>query len=331
MLSINNAVMQIIVENATTYAERNRIYSLMESEVSSVNNSMITNLYKSALDKAHVNFEDIPDSKGDLTKYHGYDSMVSTLGLMRDLAGRSNTKIPELEIIETAISNIIAYREQFQKGFQLDKEFIILEYNTLVYACVESTSTVIASYVDYIKRPDRVEFTIIKNPKLGGTLCIDNLSRFNQCVKQGDFAKVMSTIIGAGKESFVGVDDIIIPTIIIGGVVMLVPTIRELIFFFYYSRMRISDYLKQQSTFLEINKNNIQSNGAIPAKQKNEILKKQQESINMLNTISDKIKVNHTTSEAKTIQDIKQENKGWTLDSVQSQSASTDQTGFKLL
>lgn len=326
-----NMITKILLENTTTFAERNKIFALTEGETSAVDNTMVSNLYKSAVNKAHVDFEDIPESKGDITKYSGYTSMLSVISILKTLSAKSNVKINELDIIETSLSNIVGYRDKFEKGFQLDKEFIILQYNSLVYACVESVSVVIASYVDYIKRPDRVDFGIVKDPKINpGYLCLRNLSAFNESVKQGDFAKVMSAVINAGKQSFVGVDDIIVPTLIIGGVIALVPIIRELIFYFYYSRMRTSDYLKQQAAFLDMNKNNVQS-ANLPAAKKKEVLKKQQDAAVLLNSLSDKIKVDRINTENKVNTEINTENKNWTLSNIQSQSASTDKNGLSLL
>jgi hypothetical protein len=224
-----NPVMKILVENATTYSDRNKIFSLMEAEANNVNNTMISNLYNAAIEKAHVDFEDIPQSKGDLTKYSGYQSMISSLSLIREIMSKSNVKIDDVVIVENAISNITAYRDQFEKGFKLEKEFIILQYNVLVAACVESVSTLISSYVDYVKRPDKIEFTIIKQKNSTGWISISNLDKFNQSVKTGDFSKVLNTVINSGHEGFVGVDDIVVPIVIIGGVSILVPLIRELI------------------------------------------------------------------------------------------------------
>jgi len=327
---MDNPIQKILLENATTFSERNQIFALTEADSAVINNTMIANLYKSAIDKSHVDFDNIPDSKGDITKYTGYVPMMKTISLLKEIAVKSNIKIPELATVEQAISNITVYKDLFEKGFRLEKEFIILQYNVLVAACVESISTIISSYVDYVKRVDKVEFTVIKGSKLSGWLCISNLERFNISVKNGDFAKVLNTVINSGKQGFVGVDDIIIPALIIGGVMILVPLIRELIFYFFYARMKISDYLKQQAAFLELNRINVEVSN-LPANKKKEILKKQSETINTLNSLSDKIKVNHTMAQSKAVEALKTENKNWTFDSVQSQAASSDQTGFKLL
>jgi hypothetical protein len=325
-----NYGMKILLENANSFAERNQVMGLMESEAQAVNNSMVANLYKSAIEKSHVDFEDIPESRGDITKYSGYASMVGSLDVIKQIAATSNIKIDEIQVIEQAISNITAYRDTFERGFRLDREFIILQYNTLVYACVEATSILISSYVDFVKRPDRVEFTIMRDSKRGGYLAIQNLQKFNLSVKQGDFAKVMNAVVGAGGEGFVGIDDLVVPSLIMGGVLVLVPLVRELIFGFYYSRMRISDYLSQQAMLLEINKQNIQAS-TLPAKQKNEVLKKQAVQIEKLRNISEKIKVDRTMSDNKATIEMNKENKTWTINDVQSQSASTDSNGFQLL
>ncbi len=325
-----NPIIQILIENTSTFIDRNKVYGLTEADLATVNNTMISNLYKSALEKAHIDFEDIPNSAGDITRYIGYKPMMNTLSLLKEIATKSNTKIGDLEIVEKAISNITAYREAFQKGFKLEKEFIILQYNILVSACVESISTIISSYVDYIKRPDKIEFTIIKNNKQSGWLCVENLSKFNACVNSGDFSKVINGVINSGKQSVIGVDDIIVPSIIIGGVLLLVPVMRELIFYFYYSRMKISDYLKQQAAFVELNKNsaNILS---LPANKKSAIIKKQSEVIKHLLTIADKIKVNHTITENKSMNEIHRENKGWSINTIPIQSQSDNEKDFKLL
>ena len=326
-----NDAYKILIENASTFKEKNNIYSLKESDQNIVNNTMISNLYKSAIEKAHVDFDDIPNSKGDLSKFSGIKSMLDTIDLLFQLSNKTNTKIPELDILDKAISNIINFKESFEKGFKLEKEFIILQYNILVCACIEGLSSIISSYVDFIKRPDKIEFTLINYPQLSGRICIMNLEKFNSCVRSGEFSKVIKSVIESGKEGFVGTETLMIGTLIVGGVLILVPLMRELIFYFYYSRLKISDYLKTQALFLEINKNNVNMNASLQPKNKKQILERQQTVIKNLQSLSEKIRVNDTTSNSHVYREMNNENKGWTLDSVKTQSASIDGNGFKLL
>lgn len=315
-----NPVMKILMENAKTFSDRREIDSLLESETSAVNNAMVSNLYKSAIEKAHIDFQDIPESKGDLTKYSGYKSMADTVALLKELSRKMNVKISELETISDAMNALVAHRELFEKGFRLDKEFVILQYNTLVYACVEAISVVISSYVDFVKRPDKVEFTIDKDVRSNGTITLGNLEKFNKTVKQGQFTKVLTSIINSGNEKLIGAETLVIPALILGGVTVLVPLIRELVFSFYHSRMKLSDYLNQQAALLEMNKETIKAS-SLSATERNAIVKKQQQHIEKLRRIADKVKVHTTMGDTKASMEIAQQNKNWTIGEVKSQAA----------
>lgn len=318
----------LLLENCTSFREKAEIHALTESEVKQINNAMITNLYKSALDKGYVNFDSIPDSKGDITKYEGYDNLVGSINLLKELSNKGNIKIKEIDILETSVMNIRTYKTQFERGFALGHEFVVMEYNALVYACLEATSTLISSYVDFVKKVDKTEFKIIKGKGLNGNLCLKNLELFNNSVKKGDFNKMMSHLLQSERENFVGTS-VGAGVLVVGMITLtIVPLIRELIYYFYYSRMVVSEYLQHQSMFLEMNKVNIESS-SLPAKEKNVIIKKQAEYSKQLDKLSDKIKVNSTMSSNKANTNIKNENKEWTLQNVK--TSSNDDNGFALI
>jgi hypothetical protein len=321
-------MMDILLEGSSI-GDKRAINALSEKDQFSINNTMITKLYSAAMDKAHVDFENIPASKGDITKYTGYKSMMGVMEVLKEISTKSNVVIKELAIVETAVHNIINYRSLFEKGFLLEKEFVVMLYNSLVYACVESVSLLLASYVDFVKRPDKVEFSIVKLSIGPSSLCIDNLEKFNLSVKKGDFNKSISYVLGHEKENFLG-GELIIPVLIVGGIVLLVPIIREVIFYFYYSRMKVSDLLKQQAALLEINKANVQANSLMTTSKKKEILDRQQATIKKLESLNDMIKINHSTTQAKSIQELKEENSSWKLADVKPTN-DTEDTGLKLL
>ena len=58
---------------------------VLEDTTSPVTNKYIENLYKQVVSKSHINFGDIPISKGDIKKYSGYKPMMETLQTMRKL------------------------------------------------------------------------------------------------------------------------------------------------------------------------------------------------------------------------------------------------------
>lgn len=321
---------RVMLENATSFKERREIMALTESDASKVNGSLISNLYKSAINKSHINFDSIPDSEGDIEKYEGYESMVQSLNLLDELAEAQKTKIPETKIVRTAINNINNLKVYYQRGIKTDNDFVVVQYNTLVMACVESTSLLISSYVDYLRQVNELEVKIVKNPKYNGGICLDCLERYNKMVIGGDLEKVLKA---DSSNNFVGISTaaVLTPALIAGGLLMILPLMRELIFYYYNTRMQIADYLVLQSQFLELNKQVVESKKNISVKEKNAILKKQQKVSNDLLKMADKIKVNHTLAEQKAKKELKAEEAQWSLSSLSSQSASTDSNGFAIL
>lgn len=323
-----NFTTKILLENSTNYNEKNMIRALESTEKAKLDNVMVSNLYKSTIDKAHIDFDSIPETKGDVTKYKGYPVMMETLTTIETLASKNNVKIDEIEVIRTAISHLRAYQGIYQDGFALRKTFIELQYNTLVLACVEATTSLVTSYMDYLKRIDTIEFTIIKNRTNNGSHCIEILHQYNNSVKTGEYQKFLNAIV-KNKEGFVGMDTAMIGMVIAGGALAIVPLLRELIFYFYYTRMKASEYLELQAMMLEINRTHIESMNMNPKKKK-EILKKQEQTMNKMLKLSEKIKVSQKVAKVKSMEEVKKEEKNWSLDNLKKEVVRTDST-FTLL
>lgn len=326
-----NPITKILLENCKTFSDRRELFGLTEAEMNNVHNNMINKLFDSAINKSHVDFGDIPKSKGDITKFNGYKSMVESLEILRNLALKNNHKIPEIDIVTKAIDGIIAHRNLFERGIKLNKDYVVLQYNTLVMSCVIATSALITSYVDYVKRVDRVDFVIINSKTNAGEICITNLAKFNKSVASGDFAKVMNAVITSGSEAFTGTA-IVIGAAIIGGAIIGVTFMRDIVFYVYYSRVKLAEYLRVQALFLELNKNTINSQSYnVSAAKKEKVLRNQAVLIDDLKRIADAIDVSNRLATNNMKSDIKKENSGWKLDEIKTQNASTDSTGFELI
>lgn len=308
-----NYMMDILTENATTFSDKAKLNMLTEAEQAVINNKMIGNIYQSTLKKRDIDFDNIPLTKGDIQKFNGYDNIMGTLSTLKQLSSKFGIKIEEINIIETAVSNIRVYKSVFERGFALDKDFLIMYYNSLVYACVESTSLVLSSYVEYVKTVNSIEFTLKKGKGIAGNVCINNLKKFNQSVKTGEFSKFANAMLDKNKQNFVGGTA---ATIAIGLAVAIVPIARELIYYAYESRMNISEFLEQQAAFLEMNKVRLNSSD-MEARQRNSVLAKQGEVIKKLEKYADRVRVNHKLSNKNATNKIKQDNKAWTINSVE--------------
>ena len=306
--SLHPTTTDIFLGNMTKMSERKQLYSITEEAAVHIDNAMVSKLYDSALNKKHVNFGKIPDSKGKIVDFEGYDSMVEVIGIIRSMS--KNT--PELETLQTAIDNIVGLSQQFELGFKLKKEFVIMTYNSLVMSCVVGTSELISAYVDFVKSPDAVELTFNTSKNSPSSIIFKNLDNFNMSVKRGEFVKVINTVNKGDKESFVGTAAIMTGAFI-GGLLLIVPVIRELIFYFYYTRMQLSDYLKLQAEFLEFNKIAVENNKTMTVDKRKKVIKKQAKVADDLRKLSDKIRVDSQSAERQAVVEIKKENKNYTL------------------
>jgi hypothetical protein len=321
-----NSVLSILYENCSTFKIKNEMQKLTESESVSMTNSMISTLYKSVIDKSHVNYDTIIDSKGDITKYEGYSNMVECINILSNLV-----KSSDIETVNTAINNMVLYTDKFQNGFKLNREFVITYYISLVRACVESVSILISTFIDYSRLPDTSEFKVKAITKTSTeALSIEVLRKFNKACKNGETGKVLTYALSATEsDKFIG-SAISIGAVVVSAVAISIIILRELVYYFYYNRMKISDYLTHQALFLELNKNNIEMS-SLPANKKDKVLKKQTNTIKTLSSLSDKISVNEKITTKKTKDAIKSENKNFKYDDVKSEISSMDDNGFSLL
>ena len=128
-----------------SYRESKDLQEVLEDVNSPVTRKLEEKLFKSVIDKKHINFGSIPLSKGNIKDYEGYSAMEGTLNTIKDLAteNKAGDVIKYVEIVQKAIENIAGMSVAYQKGFQFKNEYIAIEYNSFVYLCVEATTALI--------------------------------------------------------------------------------------------------------------------------------------------------------------------------------------------
>ena len=118
-------------------------------------------------------------------------------------------------------------------------------------------------------------------------------------------------------KNFAG-EDVVITGVIIMGLASIVPMMRELIYFYYHSRVKIADYLKMQSDFLEMNKLAVQASSKPPQERK-QIAIKQDKVIKELRRLSDKIMINNVDTNDVVKKQVKDESPIFSLPSISQQ------------
>lgn len=309
--------------------EFERVQSILEDANSPITKKYQEKLFQSVIDKGHIDFGDIPKSAGNIKAYKGYNNMVETLTTLNSLAidQKNKTVIEYTSIIQKAISNIEQLSSTYSKGFISKTDYVILEYNTYVYTCVEATTTLLYTFVDYMKRPDQDTMTIsLSNSTLRADLFyIEQLKKFNNVNdKMGiDYRKMLESLCSKGKNNFLGAEMVIGIAAVSVAAMAIVPITRELIYRFYHLRGSLSKSLEMQASFLEMNAACVQSNEVMTAEKKKKVLDKQLKLKNRLMKLSDFLKVKSVKSSQNSARDIKASNKMLTLDNLQADVSSS--------
>jgi hypothetical protein len=326
--------MKILSENEQmSYGETKYLRMVLEDVNSPVTRKLEEKLFQSVIDKKHINFGSIPLSKGVIKDYEGYSAMEGTLNTIKDLAVENKNKevLDYVNIVLKAIDNISTLSIAYQKGFQFKNEYIAMEYNSYVYFCVEATTSLIYSFIEYIKRPDQETMTItLKNNKLrADEFYFEQLKKFNTvCDTQGVNYRKMLDSMCTSKDNFIGTTAVIGIAAVITAALAIVPVTRAVVYQVYYLRGNISEQLDIQAQFMEMNKTCVEANSALTVQKKKEIVARQEKLVKTLRKLSDTIRVKSDKAVNTTIKETKNDNKSLTIDSIKDEVSNSD---FELL
>ena len=322
--------MLILSENETlSYRESKDLQAVLEDVNSPVTRKLEEKLFQSVLDKKHIDFGSIPKSKGNIKDYEGYSAMESTLNTIKDLAteNKAGDVINYVDIVQKAIENISSMSVAYQKGFQFKNEYIAMEYNSYVYFCIEATTALIYSFVEYIKRPDTDTFVmVIKNSKLrADEFYFEQLKKFNMvCDTQGVNYRKMLDSMAVAKDNFIVTTTAIGIATVIAAAIAIIPITRAVVYQVYHIRGNISEQLDIQAQFMEMNKSCVEANSALTVQKKKEIVAKQEKLVKRLRKLSDTIRVKSSKSVEVATRETKNENKSLTIDSIKDEVSNSD-------
>lgn len=313
----------ILMESADTKTfgyEIGKIQTILEDATSPITTKYKEKLYKSVLDKGHIDFGAIALSKGNIREYTGYRNMIDTLDVIIKLgtAEKSNV-VGYTNIVMEAIKNIESLSQVFEKGFASKTEYVMLEYNTYVYTCVQATTTLIYEFVEYVKRPDMTTYQItLKDTKLHAYLFYFNqLNSFNNVNKNMhiNYRKMLEGMINQGRNNFGGIELIGIAAVSMVALAI-VPITRELIYHFYNLRANLSNELEVQASFLEMNKTCVEANFTFTEDKKKKILTKQENLRKKLLKLADLLRVKEAKARKSTKKDIEKDNSLLTVNAI---------------
>lgn len=309
-----------ILRANTPVEEQYDLTMLLETAKPQVHSSLLGTLYKQINEYRKVNYEIIDASKGDYKKLSFYEELEKTHKFLKE-----EIKIgEELVIIDLAKRNVQKLKKAFEEGYKLESDVVILLYETTVHAIVDATSVLITITAT----------SVVKTKEACSRHSLNMLKRFNKAVEKGSLQKALKT---ANEQAFfdsgamtVAKEEVLATALSMlvgaGLILAFIPIIRELVFYFYYTRMKISDYLDQLSMYIKINEVEVRNNPKFDEAKKKDIIEKQNKWIERLDSLSDKIRVNQSRGEKEAKEQIKEENAKITVRKVKDDVAETEPT-----
>ena len=303
---------------------RKTVLNLNESDQDSVLLALTGKLYSAIVDRVDdIDFGEIPETKGDVEKLPNYEKITGCIDTIRDILIRYKQPTESIDQIQKAVSNLVMKKDVFKKGYIANIEIIQVTYCEMALAIVNSLSYMIAATIEYVKLPNDDGFQIVLDKtgiaRTKDSLIYHTLVRFNTACDKGQIEKAFEPLIKARVKNFVGADDIAIVAggfAILGLLMNILPILRELTFFFYSTRTRISQYFDLQADLLETNAAAIELGEVKTLDEKKKVTKRQMSIANFFKTCSNKICIDQVQASKEAEKEIIRVDKKMKIDDV---------------
>ena len=311
----------------------NTICSINEADRAAVLTSLTSKLYDNIVDKIdEIDFGSIETSKGDITKIENYERLLECIELMRSIVKEYHQDTECIDVVADAVANIRNRTKLWEKCYQMNLQMPIITYQTMVMACVSSISLLIATSIEFIKNTDGSTYAIsldkVAFNKTNKNLLYNNLKKFNQACKAGQIDAMIDHCIKMNAKQFAGAGAVGVGATMLLLLRMLVPLLRELVFFFYHAGQSVSDYFAIQADLLEVNANNVLYKSNIPDEKKEKIFDKQSNIANRFRSISNtfQVKVNKAGKDAE--KDIASQKRKYRMSDLTDAKLDSDTSGL---
>lgn len=278
--------------------------SIEEADQNKVLLALTSKLYDHLVEKVDdIDFGDIPKSRGDINKLPNYDKVVDCISIIRGILENAHQDIDSILVLENAVKNLNEYKEVFVKGYQLNMELPMVVYNTMVLSIYSGISILISSCIEFIKSTDDTGFDIaldkVQLKKTKDALIFRDLKIINSSFDKGALPNALNQMLRQNSKNLVGpaVGTIALAGAIIGVILNIIPILRELVYFFLYSRTKVANYFDAQSALLQMNAYNLAAKATNDSKDVEEIKKKQLKIADKFKKIANVISVKSNKAE----------------------------------
>ena len=297
------------------------ITHINESEQREVVANMVRKVYDSMSKyKDGLDVGIISASKGDLDKIPGFEVTLECIAACTKIADDYKLEKTAVNIANEAISKLRSLERDFNKAYQVGAQVICDIYETTTFAVIAATSVIASEMMRYMATPqvgtvEKKGFlnnyqatNTIYAVKVGGDsnkglpsqFLFVYLNKFNDGCRSGNMKTLIEKLIKVEAKGITGVIEFTLMVgVVIGLLALLVPAMREIIFFFYFLRTKISDFFTLQSEMLNINAAKLDNRGD------KKIAADQRKWADKFRRISDAVEVDMKDAENKAIKEVK--------------------------
>jgi len=303
----------------------NAIFALDEAEQNALIVSLTNKLYQMMIDKVdEVDYGDIPNTKGDITRLPKYEQIEQCLNILKQIFAQYKEDTKPIIEIQNALQYVEYNKDLFMSCFAGKISLGIAMYNNIVLGIISSISYMIATCIEYIKSPknDGMDIALDKAgiSKVKESLMYESLVKFNEAARKGDVEKALRPLVKAKAKGFepltvlIGIGAVVS---IVGVVLACVSMLKDLVYYFYASRARVSTYLDIQADLLEMNANQLNSSADIrTVGDKSSVVRRQLKIASGFRKLADKIAIDHNKNEREATNMIKSDSRKYKIDDV---------------
>ena len=276
---------------------RRTLLSMNEAGQNTVLMNLTSRLYDKIVEKCDdIDYGEIPKTKGDIRKLPKYESMKECIALMHDILKEYNQDTGPVDELSVAFVNVESRKDLFERAYRYNAELPIAMYCNITLGIITGISYMIATCIEFIKDPGAENFRIALDKmayaKTKDHLIYNTLKSFNKSCATKEFDKAMEAILKASTKNFAAgaiLGGIAIS--VLGIILVLIPVLRELIFMFYYLRVKISDFFDIQADLLQMNAYAIEANTTLSPTERKKVMAKQLKYVEQFRKISNTVAI----------------------------------------
>ena len=301
----------------------NKLHSLDEAEQNAFLVSLTNKLYRLMIARVdEIEYGDIPNTKGDILKLPKYKDIRKTIEVLKSIFKqyRENEK-PILEI-ENALSYVETYQDIFMSCYAGKIELGIMIYNNICLAIIASISYMISVCIEYIKSTKNIGMEVVlkknKISKVKESLLYESLVKFNDASRKGDIENTLRPLIKAKVKNVAEIAPILFGVMTVIGLILgCVSMLKDIVYFFYATRVRVSQYFDLQAGLLEMNAQMLKDSNVETVGEKDRVIERQLAIAARFHKVADAIAIDSVNAERNANYSIKNDNRKYKMDDVE--------------